>query len=536
MAANVMFKRVALRNNLTNVPKTDGNIIIAVDERAMYVDYNVGTSALPDIQRIRLGDFIEVASMSDLTAITTGGTANTSALYYVTDANILCKHDGTKWVQINAQSSITDLITVLRFNTATTAEGATVTQTLGNANTTKSAAFALTSTDLDSLKITSTGNAVAFRAKDVEDNAVLSGTVVPGGASLNIKTSHIGTKADGTAVSTESNGGTIQIVGANGTTVEYDAAGKKITVNGSPITNVSESFAADGTHTTSVTAGGQTKSGSSKPVIVYGDGKSASFASSTATLDVYDKAQTKAQIQEALRASDAMIFRGTIGVGGTITALPTVHVSIGDTYKVTSIGTYAGVACKVGDMLIATAAAGKNENPDGYLTAADIIWLMIPSGDEPTYSVSSTAGDSGTFNILQDGSPIGSLKAGADITFTKAGTVVSIDHRAISTAKTSATGAVFGPADKVTIYPISEVVTSNGHVTEIKTQKVDITRNELSNVANSVSVASNAATVNTVVGMTSAMSKSANFKLTSSNLTVGATGASISMDLQWEDF
>ena len=50
----------------------------------------------------------------------------------------------------------------------------------------------------------------------------------------------------------------------------------------------------------------------------------------------------------------AVSFKGTLGTGGTITALPTTGYTIGDEYRVITVGTYAGNICEVGDMIIAT--------------------------------------------------------------------------------------------------------------------------------------------------------------------------------------
>ena len=58
------------------------------------------------------------------------------------------------------------------------------------------------------------------------------------------------------------------------------------------------------------------------------------------------------EISSALRASDAMIYKGTIGEGGTVQALPSTTALTGWTYKVITAGTYAGVSCEVGDMII----------------------------------------------------------------------------------------------------------------------------------------------------------------------------------------
>lgn len=51
--------------------------------------------------------------------------------------------------------------------------------------------------------------------------------------------------------------------------------------------------------------------------------------------------------------ADAMLFKGTLGQakdGATVTALPANH-KVGWTYKVVTAGTYAGMACEVGDMI-----------------------------------------------------------------------------------------------------------------------------------------------------------------------------------------
>ena len=57
-------------------------------------------------------------------------------------------------------------------------------------------------------------------------------------------------------------------------------------------------------------------------------------------------------VGSTLRASDAMIYKGTIGTGGTVQALPSTTALTGWTYKVITAGTYAGVSCEVGDMII----------------------------------------------------------------------------------------------------------------------------------------------------------------------------------------
>jgi hypothetical protein len=50
---------------------------------------------------------------------------------------------------------------------------------------------------------------------------------------------------------------------------------------------------------------------------------------------------------------EPMVFKGSLGTGGTITSLPTDgSANIGDTYKVITAGTYASKAADVGDTFI----------------------------------------------------------------------------------------------------------------------------------------------------------------------------------------
>lgn len=89
----------------------------------------------------------------------------------------------------------------------------------------------------------------------------------------------------------------------------------------------------------------------------------------------------KAYADGLLAANDAMVFKGTIGDGGTVAALPAKH-DAGWTYRVTTTGTYAGHACEVGDLLICvTKGAAHSDahwtvaqtNVDGAVTAANAL-------------------------------------------------------------------------------------------------------------------------------------------------------------------
>ena len=84
--------------------------------------------------------------------------------------------------------------------------------------------------------------------------------------------------------------------------------------------------------------------------------------------DAIDEVNTK-----IANLPDPMVFRGTVGTGGTITTLPVDgSANVGDTYKVLVAGTYAGQVADVGDTFICMT---KTSNAN--------TWSYIPSGDEP---------------------------------------------------------------------------------------------------------------------------------------------------------
>lgn len=84
---------------LANLPATyaEGTFYVTTDERALYLDIDATT-------RVRIGDFQEFAT---LTALQANANPSTTALYYITELNVLAKWDGTKYVQINLDTGAT---------------------------------------------------------------------------------------------------------------------------------------------------------------------------------------------------------------------------------------------------------------------------------------------------------------------------------------------------------------------------------------------------------------------------------------------
>lgn len=88
----------------------------------------------------------------------------------------------------------------------------------------------------------------------------------------------------------------------------------------------------------------------------------------SASANVPTSAAVAAAISIAMATVDAMCYKGTLGQGGKYTALPTDDIKAGDTYRVITTGTYAGLSAKVGDLIIAEADT--------------LEWGLVPSGDD----------------------------------------------------------------------------------------------------------------------------------------------------------
>lgn len=139
---------------------------------------------------------------------------------------------------------------------------------------------------------------------------------------------------------------------------------------------------------------------------------------------------------------EPMIFKGSLGTGGTITTLPVASASNeGFTYKVITTGTYASQEAEIGDTFISD---GSN-------------WVLIPSGDEPSGTVTSVGITNGGGLIITD-SPI-----------TSSGSI-KISHADTSTQASSSNSG--------RTYIQSIALDGYGHVTEISTATETVTNTD----------------------------------------------------------
>ena len=159
---------------------------------------------------------------------------------------------------------------------------------------------------------------------------------------------------------------------------------------------------------------------------------------------------------------EPMIFKGSLGTGGTITTLPTAAASNeGYTYKVITAGTYASQAAKVGDLFISNGSS----------------WVWIPSGDEPSGTVTSVK--------ITATSPIA---IDSDAAITSSGT------RTLSHANSGATAGSYGDSSAQTpsyggTFKVPYVtVNATGHVTSISEHTVKIPASDNTNTHRPIQV------------------------------------------------
>lgn len=100
-------------------------------------------------------------------------------------------------------------------------------------------------------------------------------------------------------------------------------------------------------------------------------------------------------INDSFAAKDAMIFKGTIGTGGTVSSLPTPHEA-GWTYRVVTAGNYAGQKCEIGDLVICITDSSTASNTHWTVAQTNIdgavirdVTTNVGSSTKPVYVNSS---------------------------------------------------------------------------------------------------------------------------------------------------
>ena len=157
--------------------------------------------------------------------------------------------------------------------------------------------------------------------------------------------------------------------------------------------------------------------------------KATQDASGNVITDTY---ATKAELNSILASNDAMIFKGTLGTNGTITTVPTNNYQSGWTYRVITAGTYAGVKCEVGDLLIAI-----SDGPTSGTTVTNAHWTVAQTNIDGAVTTTQVSSTSGAFAIFTGTSGKAIIKAS---TVGNATTPIYIDSNGLPQTITSYSG------------------------------------------------------------------------------------------------
>ena len=181
-----------------------------------------------------------------------------------------------------------------------------------------------------------------------------------------------------------------------------------------------------------------------------------------------------AKIDEKIHAVNAMIYKGTVSSAADLPEIAD-KPAIGWTYKVATAGTYGGVSCDVGDLLIAN---GTETN--GVITS-NLKWDYVPSGDDTdTQHHVSVVDGSDTADIVL-GNNTGAATSKVTVVAGNAINVegdatnkkITVSHETVSrtdgtnTAVSATHGSSFTVVDEIT-------TTGEGHVTAVKTKSITL--------------------------------------------------------------
>lgn len=181
---------------------------------------------------------------------------------------------------------------------------------------------------------------------------------------------------------------------------------------------------------------------SSKPSYNFSEiGTKPTSISGYGITDAYTKTEVDTLISNL---PEPMIFKGSLGTGGTITSLPTASAANeGFVYKVITAGTYASQSAKIGDTFVSDGSS----------------WVLIPSGDEPSGTVTSIT-----------------LTQGTGISISNSGTAITTSGtRTISHGDTSSQAS---SSNSGRTYIQSITLDDYGHVTGLSTATETVTNTD----------------------------------------------------------
>lgn len=529
--ANVGFKlgTQAKVDALLKTPGTsvvEGSFYLTSDTHRLYIGQKA-TAGDTNAQLFPVNEgVITVANVADLPTVSEADKpVYAGRFYYVTNGNILCVYNGKSWVQINTNTD-----TVISSHSYSV-DGGTITDKIRLSNG-KDANAAFTVIGANGVQITGTGTTLTITG----DKYSLSSTVASNKATVKLDSANT------------TNDTSVVLAGGDNVTITQNADTKEVTIksNDTKLANLTGAAAAEGfTVTGNNSDGSKATAATINPQIKVGKTTQpvAKFINGTATLDVYS---TK-DIDDKMKALNAMVYKGTLGKKGTVQALPTTNICIGDTYLAAEDVTINEHTVHTGSLIIARGT----EDASGFITTKTLVWDIVEStkDSDTQYKFQTIAG--GIKLHASTGPDAGQLviNGGADVTVASASSdaslnqTLTVNHKAVTRADSTDTALSQTKNASTDVTVITDVTTSaTGHVTGVKTKKITLvdSNTKLTSVSNSVTATSNIATVtSTVKGTlgTGAETKATGaFTVASTSMTVTGSNNQVNIDLTWGTF
>ena len=412
---NVYFKKGSQANfdKIENGKFIEGSFYLTDVGRLYYANGTSKNDVLllsSNIEALTIGN-----NNTDTGSYLSGISATTGSYYYVTDRNVLVYYDGVGGVsgfhQINTDTYLVNndaAVTVS--NVSADNKSVDITTTVQD---TTGLSPLHTATGHFKLK---GGNNITFSSDTSTNEIIINNNLVNTDTTYTFKPY---TTTDGVYLSLQANGGSAQNItlkGAGGISLNIPNQQKpnEIVVEGVPaISDIDYSVNDNGVFTTTISQGAsQSTSTTFQPVVQYGPvvsgttttyDSSATFENSGLSnisnikLDVYNKTQIDALIEQAKGAIDAMTYKGllTTAILAQITSSTTpTNNNRGDTYKASADITYtqnnSSFTIKKGDLLIFKGNDGEQGiyNPS---VSSDLNTLeIIESGNEQLLNISAT--------------------------------------------------------------------------------------------------------------------------------------------------
>lgn len=382
--ANVLFKQgtqASLDTIRSNKTAIDGSFYLTNDTHRLYIGRSNG-DAVPVNEGVNT-----VPTLDDLPQITAANAPSyVGQFYYVSGSNILCVYSASTqggavkggWVQINPNTDTH--LSDLKINITVENGVATVSTSITEAD---SANNGTADTTTRNFKVQGAGG-ITVGATETSDgnNDILTITgdqysIAAGTANAAQKTVPINLTSDG------GHDSSVVLKGSENVTISKDGTAIKFEATDTQLASATGANETQGFSVTVTDSAGNSEKATINPQIVVGGTQdtqqTVAFENGTATLPVY----TKDELDNKLAGLDAMTYKGTVGATRNMSQIQTAGVKIGDTYllddDIAAITTSNGKkpAAK-GDMIVARGTEGT----DGNITAATLVWDIIPSGND----------------------------------------------------------------------------------------------------------------------------------------------------------